>query len=202
MIDAYMVVDPSDSDKLDGPERGVPVVTVGRNRTASVPWVDVDHEAALSTLLDHLAEGAGDGPAWFVTLPRHLRFVDSLEHAFHGWVRSEGREGEVLRKPDDPHQVLDLVERRLAESGKPALIVTALDRQAVGVQSALASAGLGIPVGSASDGEVLGLIAPPISAMALDGAAHGRTAITMLLDWLRTGEPPQNRLLPARLRAR
>ena len=202
LVDAHIVVDPTESDKLAGAQHGVPVVTVGRNRTPSVPWVDVDHEAAMQTLLGHLSDRADDGPAWFVALPQHLGFVDALEDAFQVWVSGEGRESQVLRSPDAPHEVVDLVQRQIAESGKPAMIVTALDRQAVGVQYALTAAGLTVPIGSASDGEALGLIAPPVSAMSLDGAAHGRTAVRMLLDWIRTDEVPQSQLLPARLRAR
>jgi DNA-binding LacI/PurR family transcriptional regulator len=202
LVDGHIVVDPTASDPLSESEHGVPVVTIGRNRTNSVPWVDVDHRAAMSTLLGHLAGRAGEGPVWFVALPQHLGFVDALEDGFHRWVEAEGREGVVLRSSDAALQVVDLVQLKLEESGKPALIVTALDRQAVGVQYALSAANLTVPVGSASDGVALGFLVPPVSAMALDGAKHGVTAIRMLLDWIRTGEVPQSVTLPARLRVR
>ena len=202
-VDAQIVVDPTEADNLEV-AGGVPVVTVGRNRTTSVPWVDVDHERAMKTLLSHLAERADDGPVWFVTLAGQLPFADSLEVAVRDWARDARREYVVLRSGGASREVSDLVEGRLAGSTSPppALVVTALDRQAVGAQHALAAAGLAIPLGSASDGEALSLITPAVSAMALDGAAHGRAAVAMLLDWLRTGEVPLSKVLPAQLRAR
>ncbi len=202
LVDAHIVVDPLENDLLVGVEREMPVVTVGRNRAPSVPWVDVDHEAAMGALLEHLAGRAGDGPAWFVTLPQHLGFVDALEGAFNAWTQRNHRAGVVVRSPDTSHDVVASIGAALAASGPPALLATALDRQAVGAQHALITAGLAIPVGSASDGDALRLINPPVSAMALDGAAHGRAAVEMVMDWLRTGEIPGNRLLPAHLRAR
>ena len=201
-VDAEIVVDPTDSDDLVAAD-AVPVVSVGRNAEPSVPWVDVDHRAVMRTLLDHLAAHAsGDGGGWFVTLPQRLGFVESLEESFREWCGEHDRHADVLQIPDASEEVVEIVLARLEQRGSPALIVTALDRQAVGVRHALAAAGLDVPVGSASDGSVLGLLDPPVSAMSLDGAAHGETAVRMVLDWIRTGEAPGNVLLPARLRIR
>ena len=202
LVDAHIVVDPTEADALDESRDGVPVVTIGRNRTDDVPWVDVDHRVAITTLLRYLGRVAGAGPAWFVSLPQHPVFVDELEAAFEEWVHADGRDSEVIRGPDAATEVVSLIQAKLVEVGKPALIVTALDRQAVGVQSALSAARISVPVGSASDGNALAVIWPPVSAMALDGAEHGRTAVRMLLDWIRTGEVPLSKQLPARLRSR
>lgn len=201
-VDAEIVVDPTENDDLV-PANAVPVVSIGRNEQPSVPWVDVDHRAVMSTLLDHLADlASGEGGAWFVTLPQRLGFVEALEDSFREWCAEHDRTAGVLEIPDASEEVVEIVLREIENRGSPALIVTALDRQAVGVRHALAAAGLDAPVGSASDGVVLGLLDPPVSAMSLDGAAHGETAVRMVLDWIRTGEAPGNVLLPARLRIR
>ncbi|MFN8113090.1 MAG: LacI family DNA-binding transcriptional regulator [Solirubrobacterales bacterium] len=201
-VDAEIVVDPTQNDDLVAPG-GIPVVSIGRNTEPSVPWVDVDHRAVMSTLLEHLASLApADGGAWFVTLPQRLGFVEALEDSFREWCADREMAAEVLEIPDASEEVVEIVLRQLDQGGEPALIVTALDRQAVGVRHALAAAGLDVSVGSASDGVVLGLLDPPVSAMSLDGAAHGETAVRMVLDWIRTGEAPGNVLLPARLRIR
>lgn len=201
-VDAEIVVDPTDNDDLVA-SSAVPVVSIGRNAEPSVPWVDVDHRAVMRTLLDYLAAHApGEGGGWFVTLPQRLGFVEALEQSFGEWCAEHGRTAEVLQIPDASEEVVEIVLRELEARGSPALMVTALDTQAVGVRHALLAAGLDVPVGSASDGSVLGLIDPPVSAMALDGAAHGETAVRMVLDWIRTGEAPGNVLLPARLRIR
>lgn len=201
-VDAEIVVDATESDDLVAPG-GVPVVTIGRNTELSVPWVDVDHRSVMSTLLDHLALLApNDRGAWFVTLPQRLGFVEALEDSFREWSAEHEITPEILEIPDASEEIGEIVLRELDERGSPAMIVTALDRQAVGVRHALAAAGLDVPVGSASDGSVLGLLDPPVSAMSLDGAAHGETAVRMVLDWIRTGERPGNVLLPARLRIR
>ncbi len=200
--DAHIVVDPAETDELSERDQGVPVVTIGRTRADDVPWVDVDHQAAMTTLLGHLSLRASSGPVWFVTLPQHLGFVDALEAAFTGWAKAHERDAEVLQTGTSPQETVELLQSRLAVGIRPALIVTALDGQAAGAHHAINAAGLELPVGSASDGAALGLLAPPVSAMALDGAGHGRTAVRMLLDWIRTGEAPGNKVLPARLRAR
>ncbi len=202
LVDAHIVVDPAESDEVREREQRVPVVTIGRTRLEGVPWVDVDHEKAMLTLLSHLSERASDGSAWFVTLPEHLAFVDALEGAFRNWAGDQGRDIEVLQTGNSAEGTVEVIRTRLEAVGAPSLIVTALEGQAVGAQHAINASGLNVAVGSASDGDALGLLVPPVSAMALDGAAHGRIAAQMLLDWIRTGEMPLNELLPARLRAR
>lgn len=201
-VDGLIIVDPTDADERNGAASGLPVVTVGRTRKRSLPWVDVDHEAALTTLVEHLELAAGRGPAWFVRLPQSLGFVDALESSFRMWLRRSSRPGEVLHGPDDARAIADLMPAWLADHDVPALIVTTLDAQAVGVQFGLGQAGLALPLGSASDGQALALISPAVSGMALDGASHGREAVAMVLEWLQTGSPPANRLLPARLVSR
>lgn len=202
LVDAHLVVDPAEGDDLPEAQGGVPVVTIGRNSAPTVPWVDVDHEAAMRTLLDHLAGRSGDGPVWLVTMSGHLAFLESLERACRAWAQEAGRECVVQRSGGAARELVELMQGQLEESAPPALVATALDWQAIGVQHALVGAGIEVPLGSASDGDALSLITPPVSAMALDGAAHGRVAVGMLFDWLRTREVPQNQILPTRLRAR
>jgi DNA-binding LacI/PurR family transcriptional regulator len=202
LVDAHLVVDPSEDDDLPESGKGVPVVTVGRSSVPGVPWVDVDHEKAMKTLLTHLDRDAHEGPVWMVTLRGHLAFVGSLESACRAWASDAGRDCVFVPTGAGGADVVTRVSDQLSRNEQPALVVTALDWQAIGAQHALSGAGISVPIGSASDGEALSLVSPPISAMALDGSSHGRVAVGMLFDWLRSDEVPQSRTLPARLRAR
>lgn len=202
LVDGHLVVDPAEDDELPEQEDELPVVSVGRSSAQTVPWVDVDHVAAMRKLLDHLARMAGDGPVWLVTLGGRLAFLESLERACRAWAADADREPVILRTGDRADDVVATVRTAIQGSATPALVATALDWQAIGAQHMLAASGIEVPIGSASDGDALSLIAPPVSAMALDGSAHGRVAVEMLLGWIRTGKRPENQVLPTHLRAR
>jgi DNA-binding LacI/PurR family transcriptional regulator len=206
MVDGLVVVDPvrvADARVAPG-ATPLPLVTVGRLISRGgpmAPWVDVDHRAVANDLLEHLDSQAVSGPAWMISLPTRYPFVCELETAFTRWTRLRGRAAQILCVPDEPHLVADAIRAELATEGTlPALVFTALDRQAVGARVALG--GADIPIGCASDSDLLGVLDPPIAAVALDGRAHGRCAVSMTIDWIATGEEPAARQLPAALVSR
>lgn len=205
-IDGLVVVDPADDREIHAlVDQGLPVVTIGRVRTrgSSAPWVDVDHAAGVRVLLEHLASDAGrDGEAWLVSQAERYFFVRDLEDAFDAWCRERDRVPVVLRIPDQPRAAAEAVQARLDSGARPDLVVTVVERQAVGVHAALTTRGCMVPIGSALDDDSLGWLVPPVSALALDAPRHGRQAIEMLFKWLTTDHRPENVLLPARLVAR
>jgi DNA-binding LacI/PurR family transcriptional regulator len=201
-IDGLIVVDPADGEHLDAlAEEGLPVVTIGRprRRTPHVPWVDVDHAAAVRLLLEHLAMKARPGPAWLLSQPQRYFFTIDLENAFSAWCMEHDRAAVVLHTESQPRAAAEKVASSMAASDPPALVVTVDERQAIGVHAALTSASHDAAIGSAVDDEALGWLVPGVTAVALDAARHGRQAITMVFDWLASGSRPPDALLPARV---
>jgi DNA-binding LacI/PurR family transcriptional regulator len=203
MVDGLVVVDPlraADAQVEPGAEP-IPIVTIGRaggRASSAIPWVDVDHRAAATALLDHLEMNAAPGPAWMVSLPRRYPFIRDLEAAFIAWTRTTEHEAHIIRVPDDPEPAVAAVRDEInGGATPPSLLLAALDRQAVGAQAALR--GREVPIGCASDSDLLGVLDPPITALALDGREHGRRAVAMVLEWLQDDAPPASHQLPARL---
>jgi DNA-binding LacI/PurR family transcriptional regulator len=209
LVDGLIVVDPLTVADARDPslDEHVPVVSIGRVApqesagSVPIPWVDVDHQSAAATLLDHLAHDAQEGPVWMLSLPGRYPFIRDLESAFTRWATTQGRDMRMLHVPDDPGPAADSIRAEL-ESGHPApaLLLTALDRQAVGAQVALRDHPA--LIGCASDSDLLDVLEPPIAALALDGRAHGSCAVEMILSWLEDGSPPPPSQLPVRLIAR
>lgn len=199
-VDGLIVVDPVNDNDIRGPlELGLPVVTIGPNRVPESPYLDVDHAAALPILLDHLSSRAPAGPVWFVSMPNPVPFMRELQDAFDAWCQRHCRIRRILRSPDDPVPAAEATRTALEEGEPPSIVVTVRDRQAAGVHRAFAGVDARPMIGSASDGDLLVLLDPPVSAIALGGSEHGRASIAMVLDWLKTDERPENRLLPAHL---
>lgn len=208
MVDALIAVDPLGLTEVeDAVDGNVPVVTVGRLPTEDFegPSVDTDHARSIAMLMDHLALGAAVGPAWLLSYEDQPSFVRDIEKAFVAWCTEHDRDRRVLAAADDAEIVERVVRAELAASGPPAILVSVLDRPAAWAQQVLLATGLEVPrdvvVGAASDGEVVRLAHPAITALDLDGAAHGRRAVDLAIDLIE-GRSPADVLLPARLVAR
>jgi DNA-binding LacI/PurR family transcriptional regulator len=205
LVDALISVDPLGvAEVQDALDEEIPVVTVGRVPRArlSFPSVDTDHGRSIPALLDHLAVAAGDGAVWLLSHSDRPSFVRDIEAAFVAWCDEHGVERRVLAPRDDPADVERVVAEVLASAGAPAIVLSVLDRAAAWAQQALLAAGVGIPaqtvLAAASDGEVLRLAHPSITALDLDGAAHGRAAVDLAIELIDGGTPPTV-LLPAHL---
>jgi DNA-binding LacI/PurR family transcriptional regulator len=203
LVDALIVVDPR-TDTIVRPAGAwqLPVVTVGRlsSQDSAIPWVDVDHRDAVQRLLDHLAQDAGDlndAEAWMLSLPDRQPFVRDLESGFRAWCKQRKVKPKVLPSPDQPLAAANVVGRQLKRGVTPAVLVSVLERQAMGAHQALRD--LRVPIGSASDGDLLAMLEPPVPALDLSGREHGRAAVSMAVQWIETGSAPPPRLLPARL---
>lgn len=207
LVDALIAVDPlGRSEVQDALDANLPVVTVGRvpRDELATPSVDTDHGRSISLLLGRLAATARSGPAWLLSLEDRSSFVGDVEAAFSRWCARLQREARILNAPEHPDAVERVVLAAMAEAGPPAILVSAFDRPAVWCVQALIRAGVAIPgdtvVGAATDGDVLRIAQPSITALDLDGAAHGRAAVDLALQAVTEGRvAPQTILLPARL---
>lgn len=207
LVDALIAVDPLGRGEVqDALDANLPVVTVGRvpRDELATPSVDTDHGRSISLLLGHLASTARPGAAWLLSLEDRSSFVGDVEAAFSRWCVRAEREARILTAPEQPEAVERAVAEAIAHAGPPAILVSAFDRPAVWSVQALKAAGVAIPgdtvVGAATDGDVLRVAQPSITALDLDGGAHGRAAVDLALQAITEGEvAPQTILLPARL---
>ena len=207
LVDALIAVDPLGRAEVeDALEAGVPVVTVGRvpRDELLTPSVDTDHGRSISLVLSHLATAAGPGPAWLLSVEDRTSFVGDVESAFSRWCARAGREARILEAPETPAAVEQAMLDALASSPPPAILVSAFDRPAIWGLQVLTAAGVDVPattvVASTVDGEILRIVQPSITALDLDGAAHGRAAVDLALQAVLAGElAARTILLPARL---
>lgn len=210
LVDGLIVVDPLSADELDAPvSAGLPVVTIGRSldRDVDVPSVDADLQRSLSPLLDHLGAQARPGRALMLSPLSRPSYIQDMEATFAAWCQRHGYEHHIAHCADDVDAVTEAISAQIAAHGAPVLLVGALDRHAAWGMRALKRAGFAVPedvvVAAATDGESLRLVDPPITALDLDGAAHGRAAVAVLFDQL--DDPatrPANALIQARFTIR
>ncbi len=211
LVDGLLVVDPLTEDELAVPlGNGLPLVTVGRSpiRHTDVPSVDVDHAHSLTPMLDHLGEVARSGRALMISPEKRPSYVRDIESAFTAWCTNNGRDHRVAVCRDDVDSVSDLVVADIQAHGGPqSILIGVLDRHAAWAQRAILNAGFGVPdetvVAAATDGESLRLVEPSITALDLDGGAHGSAAVELLLALVDSpAVRPANTLIPARFTVR
>ena len=207
LVDALIAVDPlGRAEVQDALEAGVPVVTVGRvpRDELLTPSVDTDHGRSISLLLGHSRNGARPGAAWLLSVEDRTSFVGDVESAFSRWCARSERPARILNVPETPAAVERALLGALADEPAPPILVSAFDRPAVWGLQVLTAAGVEVPgttvVASIIDGEVLRIAQPSITALDLDGAAHGRAAVDLALQAVLEGEiAARTILLPARL---
>jgi DNA-binding LacI/PurR family transcriptional regulator len=206
IVDGLLVVDPLTAAEVSGPlKTGLPLVTVGHSpiRKADIPSVDIDHARSLDPMLDHLGQVAGPGRVLMISPEKRPSYIRDIEKAFASWCKRGGREYEIVRSRDDVDAVTDTVSADHDEHGDyPRILIGVLDRHAAWAQRAILNAGCAVPgdvvVAAATDGESLRLVEPTITALDLDGAAHGAAAVNLLLAQLdESSGPPTNALIPA-----
>jgi DNA-binding LacI/PurR family transcriptional regulator len=189
IVDGLLIVDPLTADEVIGPlESGLPLVTVGHSpvRPAEIPSVDIDYAGSLDPMFDHLGEVAGPGRALLISPPKRPSYIKDIEAAFKTWCKENGRRHRVAICRNDADAVTALIASDHEKHGDyPRILIGVLDRHAVWAQRAILNAGRAVPgdvvVAAATDGEPLRLVEPAITALDLDGAAHGLAGVKLLL---------------------
>jgi DNA-binding LacI/PurR family transcriptional regulator len=159
-------------------------------------------------MLDHLGEVAGPGRALLISPEKRPSYIRDIEDAFRAWCLKDGREHQLAVCRDDVDSVTDLVAADIQSHGRPqAILIGVLDRHAAWAQRAILNSGFAVPgdvvVAAATDGESLRLVDPTITALDLDGGAHGAAAVELLLAQVEVpGVRPPDTLIPARFTIR
>lgn len=189
-LDGAIVVDPVRDDRTLAHlrERGVPVVTTGREPDGpdDAPWVDNDHVAGTRSILDHLAVAGARRIALVTSPPVHSYTIDS-QAAYREWCATHGVEPEIasltgtLTESEGYSAALELLDR----DDPPDGIYATLDRLALGVLLAAHARGVDVPgellVAGCTDSHAGRGARPALTALSLDPERIGVEAVESLI---------------------
>jgi DNA-binding LacI/PurR family transcriptional regulator len=208
-VDGAIVIDPLRRDSLvrHFNDAGTPVVTTGRvlDPVGPANWVDNDHVAATTRVLDHLARRGARRIA-LLTSPTRISYTVDVEAAYRAWC-SEQEMAPLIK-----HASADLTERAgfaaatdlLSLDLPPDAIFATYDRLAYGVVLAAEARDMSVP------GDLLLVMTatnsgaaptrPTITALDLHPDQIGGLAANMLVDLIEGSEPDQRQVVvPTRL---
>ena len=202
-LDGVIVADPESSDPVVRTlvASNVPVVTTGRYLPdPDLPWVDNDHGGAIRELFAHLDEQGYARPA-LLTTRGGFSYIADVERTFTDEAERRGMPVTIRRPPDlSEEQAYRHAVRLLEGTPPPDVIVTCVDRQAIGVLRAADELGVGVPeeLGVAGEGDTV--LAehsrPPLTSIRVHPGELGAAAVQALLRLL-DGERVDNRVIPA-----
>ncbi len=184
-------------------------MTLGRDvdRRAETWWVDSDLDQAMVNALDHLEAAGARRIGLLAEPPRHSYSIDELR-AYERWQAERGctplvEEAGGNRTEAGFHAALRLLDA----PARPDAIVTTLEGLALGVKLAAETRALRVPeelmIAAVSDGPGLAQAHTSITAIDLDPAEIGATAVRLLIDRLEgRSTTPTQVLTPSTLRPR
>jgi DNA-binding LacI/PurR family transcriptional regulator len=189
-LDGAIVVDPVRGDPMLAHlrERGVPVVTTGREPDGpdGARWVDNDHVAGTRAILDHLASAGASRVALITSPPVHSYTIDS-QAAYRDWCAARGSDPEVasvtgtLTEGEGYAAALALLDR----DDPPDGVYATLDRLALGVLLAAHARGVDVPgellVAGCTDSHAGRGARPALTALSLDPESIGVEAVESLI---------------------
>jgi DNA-binding LacI/PurR family transcriptional regulator len=187
-IDGAILIDPLGDDALliDCDNRGIPVVTSGRDPSGTHPaWVDNDLVASSHTVLDHLYE-RGARRIGLVGPPSIYSYGLDYRLGYEEWCAARGHEPLIIEAAGALSETagytaaMDLLERL----DPPDAIYATLDRYALGTLLAAEALGLSVPadllLASGIDSDLVRGANPSITALRLHPEECGRRAVEML----------------------
>ncbi|ADB49422.1 LacI family DNA-binding transcriptional regulator [Conexibacter woesei] len=212
-VDGAIIVDPVREDPLVERLRraGITVVTTGRDPGTGERgyWVDNNHIAGASSMLDHLERRGGRRIA-LMTSPIEISYTSDVERAYRAWC--DERRIEPLVKTTAP----DLTERAgydaaldlLSRPEPPDAIFATYDRLAFGTLMAADARGVKVPddlllATTATESQAPEQVNPSLTTLNLHPEEIGRSAARLLVDLLDEQEPAQRHVIvPHRVIAR
>ena len=170
-------------------ERGIPMVTVGRQpqphwRDA---WVDTDHESGLHLLLDHLAEAGARHIA--LSQPLHDdEYPRMIGNAYASWCRKHDRlvlVEEYASLPDYFTAERDAVDRLLSSDPPPDAVIGAYSDSGHNILAVARHHGLRVPqdllVACVSEDPDYATTPPPVTTLSLRPDQAGDEAVDLLI---------------------
>jgi DNA-binding LacI/PurR family transcriptional regulator len=212
-VDGAIIVDPVRGDPVVAQlqRAGIAVVTAGRlpGGDDRACWVDNDHIAGTTSMLDHL-ERRGARRIALVTSALDISYTFDVEHAYRAWCAQRGAE------PIVKHAAQDLTERAgyaaaselLALPEPPDAIFATYDRLAFGSLLAADARGVRVPddlllATTATESEAPDHARPSLTTLDLHPEEIGRSAAGLLVELLEEHEPARRHVnVPHRVIAR
>jgi DNA-binding LacI/PurR family transcriptional regulator len=190
-IDGAIVVEPVAGDPVTQRlrERGVMVVTIGRQPGADVPHVDLHGAAVGELLLGHLYQQGARRIALVVGEAERHSYLD-VRGAYQRFVAERGMPAVVLSAPEVGGEDAGYACCRELLARHPEVdgICATVDAFAVGVLRALAEAGRGVPdevlVVTRYDGVRSRTSEPPLTSVDLHLGEVAALAVELLLEHL------------------
>ncbi|WP_240796393.1 LacI family DNA-binding transcriptional regulator [Streptomyces sp. RFCAC02] len=189
-LDGTVIIDPSDHDPVVAElvRQGVPVVSDGRPG-GSLPvtaWVDNDHEAAVTGLLDHLAAG-GARRIGLLTGTSTDTYTRLSTRAYLTWCERHGQAPVYESYPaHDPCAGAVAADRLLARPDRPDAVYGLFDPNGTDLLAAARRYGLRVPedllIVCCSESTVYAGTEPPITTLSLKPARIGTAVIQLLID--------------------
>ena len=205
-VDGVIVVDPLRDDEVLSALRleGVAAVTVGRDLAGGGElWVDDDLAQGTRMLLDEITR-PGERIA-LVTFPAMKSY---LQDAISGVVDWHGHAAGcpiVHTVTTTQPEELDLVVARIV-ADPPDVLLGANDRITLALLRGLKEAGINVPgdlrLASLVDAPELERSKPPVTSMVQHPAESGRTAVSLLVDFVEGKPTASSTLIPMELAIR
>lgn len=201
-FDGAIVVDPLIDNSLIPLFRShsVPIVTTGRLAGSDdIPWVDHDNRGGMRRLIRHLHQMGYQRPA-LISMEGGLSYARDIEESF-----SETTEGTIVRAAAiSEEQGYKVAVRLLGRRLPPDAIVTAGDRQAIGVLRAARERGIEVPrdlgVAGAGNSVLASHSHPPLTSVRVSVRELGELAVHRLISILDEAHPPPTEMsLPTKL---
>lgn len=208
-VDGVIVVDPSPDEALLSRTQvdRMHCVTVGRN-TNSISWVDNDFLVATTEALDRLTSSRPGRPMFFLTETSSLYVRDELS-AYLDWCFGHGIEPIIHRAPGyELEDAEPVIRDALSNPGRSFdSVVTTLDTLALATARVAHDLKLAVPddlqILSLADSRYLAVGAPTaVTALDLQPAQLGSTAIDIIVSEIENGQDPSHKLIDTSLTLR
>lgn len=202
-LDGLLVLDPLTADPIVAAarRRGVPVVADRANApVAQHPWVDFDHEAAVSALCDRLVAERDRSPV-LLTSDGEDSYTAACRAGYERWCEQHGKAPTTVRGSKDLDETRTLVRAMLTAPGRPDAVIGLEDYHAPilaeeAQRAGLAPADLALGCFTETDSWPAGL--PPVTRVTVSPQQQGRNGVALLVD-AAEGRPvrPELRLVRA-----
>jgi DNA-binding LacI/PurR family transcriptional regulator len=209
-LDAAVVADPVTDDPLVDDFLAARIPVVSDRRMEGVPgahWVDIDHEAAVRGVLDHLAAGGARRIGLVAAQSTSLFYVQALT-VYHTWCAERGFAPLVdsTRMPGN-HETRGAIDRLLDRPDAPDALFVLSEASPPLVLETVRRHGLRLPedllLVCVSEDPTAAQIDPPVTTLSLCPAQIATVGVDLLIKALESGDRTSTgRLVETRLEVR
>ncbi|MFI1378705.1 LacI family DNA-binding transcriptional regulator [Embleya sp. NPDC020886] len=209
-LDAAVVADPLAEDPLveDFLAARIPVVSDRRlEGMTGGHWVDIDHEAAVRGVLDHLAAGGARRIGVVAAHSSSLFYEESLT-TYHTWCR-EREFAPLVGMTERPgnQAARAVIDHMLGQPERPDGLFVLTEASPPLILETVRAHGLRVPedllIVCVSDDATAAQTEPPITTLSLNPAEIATVGVELLIRALESGDPtPTGRIVPTNLEIR